>query len=440
MKFFYNNQANLGGIYKIVNNHTNRIYIGQASCFKKRWGEHKKALIFGKNQNKFLLNDFKKCKDQLGHDDFIEFHIIEVMPGSTKEERNTKEEKYINQFYDNQGNCYNFKQKSDAVPRSISSKNPEITKKILSEKSKKMWKDPKTRAKILKAREAATKTQEYKDALKEGLKKSWTKPERREKFSKSMKKKHQEPGYTEKVTSKMLTERDEDKIKNTFIKNKLKFLKKREEKILKTEDWIGPDVPRAKTFEEANLISPNGILFKKIHNLRAFALAHGISDAWKLQEVIELKRWQYKGWTKCQKIEEINIKTTFSDLLIDSRNEAMVASRRTAPRAKTYGSLIDPKGNVYPNVTNIVKFAREHGLTKQSVYQVLLGKRKSHNGWKLFKNKDPKYKLISPGGEKHCFDFVRKFAREHDLSYHQLHKLLKKKIKNYRGWECPKEN
>lgn len=32
--------------------------------------------------------DFNKTKELLGHDDFLEFHVLEVMEKSTKEERN----------------------------------------------------------------------------------------------------------------------------------------------------------------------------------------------------------------------------------------------------------------------------------------------------------------------------------------------------------------
>ncbi len=36
MKFEYNNRVNEAGIYQIKNEITERVYIGQAQCFKKR--------------------------------------------------------------------------------------------------------------------------------------------------------------------------------------------------------------------------------------------------------------------------------------------------------------------------------------------------------------------------------------------------------------------
>ena len=72
MKFIYELHANKPGIYKIINTRTNRIYVGQAKEFKKRWFGHRTSLLSGKHFNKFLLADFNKCKTELGNDDFLE--------------------------------------------------------------------------------------------------------------------------------------------------------------------------------------------------------------------------------------------------------------------------------------------------------------------------------------------------------------------------------
>lgn len=141
MKFIYEEHSLKSGIYKILNTHTNRVYIGQASRFKERWKGHSSSLCRNKCMNRFLLNDFNKCREALGHDDFLEFHVLEVMEGSTKEQRNKREEEWIKQFYDQQVNCYNFKQKVESVERSCWSSTPEEAKKKISLKSKgrKVW-------------------------------------------------------------------------------------------------------------------------------------------------------------------------------------------------------------------------------------------------------------------------------------------------------------
>lgn len=126
MKFNYEEHSLKPGIYKILNTHTNRIYIGQAKEFKARWNGHKRSLIAQKHQNKFLLNDFVKCREQLGHDDFLEFHVLEVMEESTKEQRNQREEEWITKWFDNGKNCYNLISK--AVSREgIKDRSPEAS-------------------------------------------------------------------------------------------------------------------------------------------------------------------------------------------------------------------------------------------------------------------------------------------------------------------------
>ena len=148
MKFIYQEHANLSGIYKILNTHTSRIYIGQAKLLKVRWNQHKSSLLNSKHQNRFLQADFKKCREELGHDDFLEFHVLEMMEGSTKEERGLREEHWIAQWFDSGKQCYNL------IPKAISregcpSKNPEETKAKKSAKGKELWSDSAFREKML---------------------------------------------------------------------------------------------------------------------------------------------------------------------------------------------------------------------------------------------------------------------------------------------------
>jgi group I intron endonuclease len=148
MKFIYQEHSLKSGIYKILNTHTNRIYIGQAQSFKKRWYQHSRSLENIKHQNKFLQADFKKCREELGHDDFLEFHVLEVMEESTKEERGLREEHWIGQWFDSGKQCYNFTHK--AISREgCPSKNPEETKARKSAKGKEVWSNPTFRDKML---------------------------------------------------------------------------------------------------------------------------------------------------------------------------------------------------------------------------------------------------------------------------------------------------
>jgi group I intron endonuclease len=153
MKLNYCEHSLKSGIYKILNTYTNRIYIGQAKEFKARWRGHCSSLLNNKHQNKFLLNDFVKCREELGHDDFLEFHVLEVMEESTKEQRNQREEEWIAKFWDKQDFCYNFKQKIANKERSVFSNTPEETKKLLSQAQKRLWQDPEERQKRIEGRD-----------------------------------------------------------------------------------------------------------------------------------------------------------------------------------------------------------------------------------------------------------------------------------------------
>jgi len=153
MKLNYHEHSLKPGIYKILNTHTNRVYIGQAKEFKARWRGHCLSLLGNKHQNKFLLNDFNKCKKELGHDDFLEFHVLEVMEGSTKEERNKREEELIAEHWDKQDFCYNFKQKIAGKERFVFSNTPEETKELLSQAQKRLWQDPEERQKRIEGRD-----------------------------------------------------------------------------------------------------------------------------------------------------------------------------------------------------------------------------------------------------------------------------------------------
>ena len=124
--FFYNGDSAKSGIYEIRNRLTNRSYIGQSGRITKRWQDHKKVLSSEKKTNKFLLADYKKCKELLGHDDFLEFHIIEVLDGISRAERLQKEEHWIEQaiaVYGKQS-VYNFNCKPTAEMYFFSSKGP----------------------------------------------------------------------------------------------------------------------------------------------------------------------------------------------------------------------------------------------------------------------------------------------------------------------------
>lgn len=165
MKLNYSGNSNSPGIYKIVNTRTNRIYIGQAQSFKKRWAGHISSLRGNKHRNKFMQNDFNKCFSEIGDDNFLEFSVIEVMTGSTKEERNKREEQEILLYFHDKNKCYNHTEKVRDSQRSIFSSNPEETRKKYSINSKKLWENNEFRQKMMKRKGTWNHTQEAKTKI-----------------------------------------------------------------------------------------------------------------------------------------------------------------------------------------------------------------------------------------------------------------------------------
>lgn len=102
MKIDYKNSANKNGIYKITNIINERVYYGSTIRFKKRFASHLQALEGNRHSNTFLQNDFNKC----GREAFL-LEVIETVddPSSLL----VREQHYLDQYYDNQKQCYNIR-------------------------------------------------------------------------------------------------------------------------------------------------------------------------------------------------------------------------------------------------------------------------------------------------------------------------------------------
>jgi len=264
MKFNYQSYANKSGIYKITNTHTNRIYIGQAKSFKKRWYQHSVTLKANKHANPFLQKDYNKCKEELGHDDFLIFEVLEVMEGSTKQQRTEREQVYIDQNFDNKELCYNLQKKASIADRSCFSKTPEETKKKLSdsskliwkskpedekreiwdkisaaqklnsefysEQSKKLWEDEEYKKKVLEKSQMTFKTEEYKKKQSESQKKRWTDEAYKAKVSEERKKMWADEEFKAKRAEALKNPEVKQKSKDSAKK---RFLEGRNEAFLK---------------------------------------------------------------------------------------------------------------------------------------------------------------------------------------------------------------
>lgn len=149
MQFIFHEKANEGGIYRITNLTNERIYIGSTYRFKSRARNHSNDLVANRHLNRFLQNDYNKC----GTEAFL-FEVIEVVSGERKL-RVEREQYHIDQWYDNQKNCYNLvkqamdnrggtRNKKQTDPLTDGRCKPFSEERLAkhTEKAKEVWQDP----------------------------------------------------------------------------------------------------------------------------------------------------------------------------------------------------------------------------------------------------------------------------------------------------------
>lgn len=304
METNYNGHSNSSGVYQIRNLNNGKVYIGSAKLFKQRAAEHIRSLGKGTHHNKHLQGAF----NLEGTDAFI-FEVLEVVEGE-QSDRLLVEQGRLDMFADRWEECYNFDKKSFASSRSCFSKDPEKTRKLISENGKRLWSDPEFKQNALSKMKAGASTPEAKEKLRTKLVESWNSEERRKRNSEVHKARWAKMTNEERtifskekgLSRKEVVEKRSKTMKKNIDEARHVILEQRFKSIVETVDlWSVEDIhSRAKLFKQANLLSPNGILYKDIKNLNAFAANNGMNskESWKLQEVIEGVRWQHKGWIK----------------------------------------------------------------------------------------------------------------------------------------------
>jgi len=339
MEYKYEGHSLKSGIYKITNKLNGRIYIGSAKRFKERWKQHSYSLRKQKHSNRFLQADFNKC----GEEAFV-FEVIEVTEGKTKDERLLIEEGYIKQYFDKGDNCYNLCDK--AISREgASSTTPEETKAKISAASKEAW-----------------KTEGYREAHIARLTERWNKPEEKEKLSNQLKVRWQEEGRKEKFSAQISEQwADPDKRAKFMASRSTPEYAARFRKKCHTPEAI-KKTAESNTKKHGLIISPTGEVFEVI-GLKVFCETHRLPKTAleNIHHVLNGLIPSYYGWRKYLP-ELVGIPYVYEG------------------KARKF-SLISPTGAIY-NGSNVAEFCRTHNLQQQNIIKVLLGKRKSHKGWK----------------------------------------------------------
>ena len=303
MQFNYDGSSLKSGVYKLTNTTNGRIYVGSCKEFKTRWKQHSKSLEMNKHSNRFLLNDFNKC----GTDAFV-FEILEVTEG-TKEERLAREQLYLDQHYDNLLRCYNLRKV--AISREgYRSSTPEETQQKCSKAAKDSWADPIQKNKRSMAQKDAQGTEEARKRASEKFLALWATPEHQQAMSECRKRRWASMSEEERAKIKQtLTGGTDPLAHRKTATTRRRKLEARIPSVQQVLDYTGKTTSKSKMFLKANLLSPAGVLYCNIYNLRAFSEEQAL-DAWKLQQVIEGQRWSYKGWTKCLITTDMSVSGT----------------------------------------------------------------------------------------------------------------------------------
>lgn len=241
MLFEYQGFSKQGGIYQIQNKISGVIYVGSTREFKCRWPDHARSLRNGKHKTKHLQYSYSKYLLEQGNDEFLEFGILEVMESSTKAERLAREEWWISKFLTEGAALYNSNKtptkepivngimsesakarmiksklgkrtspateyKAGNVPWTKENGHDEETRKLIGEKSKAMWENEASAAKLRVSRQS----KKFRKARSKDMKASWKTtreeriailnlPENREANSERVKKQWSDPESRQRI-------------------------------------------------------------------------------------------------------------------------------------------------------------------------------------------------------------------------------------------------
>jgi group I intron endonuclease len=168
MRVSFNGLEEAAGIYQIINVQNNKAYIGSTKRFIKRYKEHKSMLKHNKHNNKHLQNAFNES----GPESFI-FIPLQVIEGD-KKKRTIIEKMWLDSIEPEF--LYNIEKNPVAPERTIFSRNPEETKKKISEALKKFYEENGTDS------IPRDFSEETKSKRREALKAWYQVPENKEKF------------------------------------------------------------------------------------------------------------------------------------------------------------------------------------------------------------------------------------------------------------------
>lgn len=404
MIFNYDGCANKSGIYEIRNRISNKSYIGSAKTIKLRWLGHASSFRNGKQRNVHLQHSYNKHYNELGHSNFIEFHVLEILESSTKEERLIREEYWIRQAIENKIILYNLHLEPTKENKTWSNTPTETAKK-----HSKTFKG-KTHEEIV----GAEKAKLWKARQSEGIKEYYSTYAGKETIKRLIElvkgKSYEEIYGTEKtreIKTNLSSLRKGKSYVEVFGKEKAEQTKEKQSifraEYLKNHTEPLPSIRKTLSTEERKLLSEkmsgeNNPFFGKTHTDET---KHMISEKQKGVSLEERCGKEVADRIKKERRESMSerikndpefkkslgkfIKGKTLEDYYGVEKAKEIKEKRSKSKAKTYTgfNLIDPSGNIYTEITNMRIFCIEHDLCAGHLSKVLSGKLKSHHGWKL---------------------------------------------------------
>ena len=426
MIFNYNGCANKPGIYEIRNRLSNKSYIGSAKTIKLRWLGHASSFRTGKQRNSHLQRSYDKYNVELGHSDFIEFHILEIMENSTKEERLIKEERWIQFAIANNVVLYN-NQLLPTTENKIWSNNPEITR----EKHRLSYKGESRKGKSHEDIVGKEKADLWSERQSESIKEYYSTEAGKAVIQRSVKRiegKTYEEVYgiekTKEIKDNLSLLRKGKSYVEVFGEEKAEQMKKKQSisraEYLKNHPESLFSIRKTLSTEERKLLSEkmsgeNNPFFGKTHTDETKRI---ISEKQKRVSLEKRCGKESADRIKEKRREDMSkrinndpefrkslgrfIKGKSLEEYYGTERAKEIKEKRSKGIAKTHTgfNLIDIEGNVYTEIINMLAFCKEHGLCVRHLPKLLNGKLKTHCGWKLLPKSTIDIRPEEPHDEK----------------------------------------
>lgn len=212
----------------------------------------------------------------------------------------------------------------------------------------------------------------------------------------------------------------------------------KEERLLKEESYIGQHYGENCYNFNKSATSPEGYVCKNPE------------ERYKTLSAAQKKKWQEPGYRE----QRAKVMLPYREAQIETLNKHREEAHKSSlvKIVKNYGLVLDPVG-VAHDVTNMQKFAREHGINRRNLQKVIEGKTPSEKGWRRYNESlvgvayvnqlteqhfaAKEFRLLSPEGEVFSGTNITKFCEEHGLCKENTAAVLNentKSRKSHMGW------